>query len=67
MAVDTRNKRASCLACGLDFRCVRPDPDATIGAADRQQTAWMYAGIAAITPPTPSGLVGRLALLGVGR
>lgn len=47
MAVDSRLKRESCLAVGLDFRCVRPDPDGAIDAADRQHVSGIYRGIAA--------------------
>lgn len=58
MAVDTRNKRASCLGLAFAAALVLPAPDGAIDAADRQQTAYCYAGIAAApptpTPPTPA-------------
>lgn len=38
MAIDTENKRRSTMA-------VLPVPDGTVGQADRQQVAWIYAGI----------------------
>lgn len=44
--LDTRNKRGS--AINID-RCARlwPNPDGTVGQADRQQVAFKYAGILA--------------------
>ena len=49
MAVDTRNKRASCL--GLDgITQVFPNPDGSITQPDRQQIAFAYPGIAAAPP-----------------
>lgn len=47
MALDTRNKRASAFGWGLACCLVLPNPDGTIDAADRQQVALCYAGIAA--------------------
>lgn len=44
MAVDTRNKRASALGLGLAPLAVLPAPDSTVGAPDRPQLAYSYAG-----------------------
>lgn len=46
MAVDTRNKRASCLGLELAFRLVLPNPDGTVDSSDRLQCSYCYAGIA---------------------
>jgi hypothetical protein len=44
--MNTRNKRASALACALAFRAVFPNPDGSLGnAADRAHSAYVYAGI----------------------
>jgi hypothetical protein len=44
--MDTRNKRASALGIALAFRIVFPNPDGSLAAsADRQQSAYCYAGI----------------------
>lgn len=48
--MDTRNKRASALGVGLAFALVLPAPDGTVEQADRQQTAYSYAGISADSP-----------------
>ena len=40
MAIDTENKRRSVVY-------ILPEPDGTIAAVDRQQTGWIYSGIAA--------------------
>lgn len=48
MAIDTREKRAS--AIGF-FYTVLPLPDGAIGDRDRQQVAWIYAGIIPEPPP----------------
>ncbi len=45
MAIDTPTKRRSALLEGIF-----PVPDGTIGAADRQQAIWYYAGILAVNP-----------------
>ena len=50
MAVDTRNKRASCLGIDGITRQVFPNPDGAIGQPDRQHVAYKYAGIAASAP-----------------
>lgn len=47
MAVDTRSKRASVLGIGLVAALTLPQPDATVGQADRQHVALSYAGVAA--------------------
>jgi len=46
MAIDTENKRRSTMA-------VLPVPDGTIAQADRQQVAWIYAGILVTTSIVP--------------
>lgn len=46
--MDTRNKRASALGIALAFRIVFPNPDGAIDtSAERQQSAYSYAGISA--------------------
>lgn len=48
MALDSRNKRASALACGLAFLTVLPAPDGlTLDQGDRQQVAACYRGVLA--------------------
>lgn len=48
MAVDTRDKRASCLGIAGPYRVVFPNPDgATTEEGDRQQVAYAYSGIEA--------------------
>lgn len=49
MAVDTRNKRASCICVGLPFRPL-PNPDGTVDEFDQQQVAYSYSGIDALAP-----------------
>jgi hypothetical protein len=52
MAIDTANKRASVIGFALAFRLVAPTPDGSLAsAADREQLAQSYAGIAADPPP----------------
>lgn len=64
MAIDTRNRRASCLLFDLPFANVWPDADGSLAAqADRQQMAWKYPGILAGAGAT---LLPRLTLLGAG-
>lgn len=50
MAVDTRNKRASCVSFGLPYGRVFPSADGAIGAADRKHAVSSYPGIAAAAP-----------------
>lgn len=50
MAVDTQTKRRS--VSGYSGIIIAPLADATIGAADREHIAGLYAGISA-TPPVP--------------
>lgn len=50
MAVDTRNKRASCISFGLPFGRVFPSADGAITAPDRKQMVGSYPGIAADAP-----------------
>jgi hypothetical protein len=48
MAIDTRDKRGSCISIAGPYRIILPNPDA--GAedqADRQQMAYAYRGILA--------------------
>lgn len=47
MAVDTQNKRASCLGLALAVTLTLPVPDGTVATADRAHTTYCYAGIAA--------------------
>lgn len=57
MAIDTRNRRASCIGLDGPFRSVYPNPDGAISSgADRQQVAYKYPGIAAGgAPPAAPG------------
>jgi hypothetical protein len=51
MAVDTRNKRASCLGLDGAYRAVFPDPDGSLAnKADRGHVAGKYSGIDASSP-----------------
>jgi len=57
MAVDSRNKRASCYLVGMPWRNMAPNPDGAISdAEDRVQIAWFYAGIV----PSTQALVASL-------
>lgn len=42
MAIDTRNKRASAVGCGLHFLRSLPAPDASVDALDRRQVVGLY-------------------------
>jgi hypothetical protein len=48
--LDTRNKRGSGIGIDSPMLRVWPNPDGTIGQADRQQTAFKYEGILASAP-----------------
>jgi hypothetical protein len=50
MAVDTRNKRASCVNVALPFGRVFASPDGTLDESDRRQMGGCYAGIEAAEP-----------------
>ena len=56
MAVDTRNKRASCISFGFPFGRVFPSADGAIAAPDRKQMAGSYPGIAAAEPSGSEGI-----------
>ena len=44
MAIDTRNKRASCVSLSLPFGRVFPDPDGSVNTvSDRAQMDYSYA------------------------
>lgn len=62
MAIDTRDKRASCLGIAGQYRFVLPNPDSTIDQSGRQQAAFSYSGIAAAAP----GGGAAIAVLGRG-
>lgn len=48
MAVDTRDKRGSCIGLASPWRSVLPNPDAAAeDQGDRQQLAYSYRGILA--------------------
>lgn len=67
MAVDTRNKRASCLSLDGARGRVWPSPDGSLAAqADRQQMGLIYPGILVGAAPTGLGAGRRLMLLGAG-
>lgn len=50
MAVDTRDKRASCLGLVYPSRAALPYRDGAISQADRQHLTWVYRGITAAAP-----------------
>lgn len=51
MAIDTRNRRASCICFDLPHGRVYPNPDGSLAnVADRQHMAGKYPGIAAAAP-----------------
>ena len=51
MPVNTRNKRASCLALDMLLGRVWPNPDASLAnAPDRAQMAYKYASVFAASP-----------------
>ena len=63
--LDTVNKRRS--ATGIfHIYTIPPKPDGTIGAQDREQATYIYAGIAPGGVPAVTRKVGKLLLLGVG-
>lgn len=66
MAIDTRNRRASCVLLGVGFARVWPTPDASLAnQADRQHLAYLYAAVqAAVT--YFDGLTTSRLLMGVG-
>jgi len=46
MAIDSRNKRASCLSLGLAIARVFANPDGSLANVnDRQHSAYLYSGI----------------------
>lgn len=49
MAIDTANKRRSCLCLALPFRSL-PVPDATVDKPDRKSLGRCYNGIASTSP-----------------
>lgn len=57
MALDTRDKRASVIAFALPWT-VYPNADGTVGAADRQQAAFLYPGILASVATVVLGAAG---------
>lgn len=71
MAIDTRNKRGSCIGyAGLFNRAhIWPNPDGSIASqADRQHNAYVYPGILASALVVVADYGGSMmALMGVGR
>ena len=68
MAIDTRQKRHSCLAQRfgrLPFgrRFLAPIPDGTIDQGDRQHTGVAYAGLAASSPQVGAYLLGSIVII----
>lgn len=61
--LDTRNKRGSAIGFDQMRPGIYPNPDGTLGQADRQQIAYKYPGILASGGST---FTPRLPLLGVG-
>jgi hypothetical protein len=45
VAVDTRDKRASCIGFDFPSRAVFPNPDGSFNQGDRQHIAYVYRGI----------------------
>ena len=45
--MNTRNNRSSAINVSQPWRGMLPNPDGTVGQADRQHVAYMYAGISA--------------------
>ena len=45
--LDSRNKRSSSVTFDLIFGHIYPNPDGTLGQADRQHIAYKYPGILA--------------------
>jgi hypothetical protein len=58
VAVDTRDKRASCLGFVAPPRLVLPNPDGTIAAAERCQLGYSYCGL---TPSIAANYRGTVA------
>lgn len=55
MAVDTRDKRASCIGYAYPSRICYPVTDSAIGQEDRQHVGYIYRGILVgfpLPPPT---------------
>ena len=64
MALDTANKRGSAISTAREWIVVLPQPDGAISQADRQQIAWVYAGILA-GPPFDIPITGACAVLSI--
>ncbi len=64
MALDTANKRSSAISAARVWIVGAPMPDGALDQADRQQTAWAYAGIFA-GPPGNVPLTGACADLSI--
>ena len=56
MAVDTRDKRSSCLGYGLKVLELFPDPDNSITEPDFEHIAGLYRGIQVDPPPSGGGV-----------
>ena len=71
MAVDTANKRASCLSLTVqNLGHVWPVPDASFDQGDRQQIGFIYRGILAVNPVAVTwfnGLTTNIRLTGAGQ
>lgn len=69
MAIDTRNKRASCLLLGMPFGRVYPNPDASLAnQADRQHENRLYAvALAVVVISLFPGLTTSIRLTRVGQ
>jgi hypothetical protein len=53
MAVDSRDKRSSCVGVMSPVPQLAPNPDNDISSeADRTHIAWSYSGLAAVVPGT---------------
>ena len=71
MAVDTPNKRASCLSLTVqNLGRVWPVPDGAFDQGDRQQIGFIYRGILAVSPIVVTwfnGLTTNIRLTGAGQ
>lgn len=66
MAIDSRDKRASCIGIDGAYRFVLPNPDAGAeNQGDRQQMAFKYRGINASPPVVGGGLLIRMQAEGL--
>lgn len=58
MAIDTRDKRGSCLGLVGSYRLIFPGADTVVDVGDRQQLGFSYRGILAQAPPVVEEISG---------